>query len=91
MTRRIHTSLVQSGTRDEITIIAGGGIALAEHMAKEMLCGADAVAINMPLLISLECRFCRRCRDGFACPAKIDEHHAGIRHRADDEYHRRVA
>ncbi|HEY3418909.1 MAG TPA: glutamate synthase-related protein [Armatimonadota bacterium] len=72
MTRHIHTSLVKSGVRDEITLLASGGIALAEHMAKEILCGADAVAIHMPLLISLECRFCTSCRDGFACPAQID-------------------
>jgi len=72
MTRHIHTSLVKSGVRDEITLIASGGIALAEHMAKEIICGADAIAINMPLLISLECRFCPSCRDGFPCPAKIE-------------------
>lgn len=72
MTRRIHTSLVKDGIRDEVTIIAGGGIALAEHMAKEIICGADAVTINMPLLIALECRFCGSCRDGFDCPAKIE-------------------
>jgi glutamate synthase domain-containing protein 2 len=41
-------------------------------MAKEIICGADAITINMPLLISLECRFCESCRDGFACPAKIE-------------------
>jgi ferredoxin len=72
MTRRIHSSLVKEGIRDEITIIASGGMALAEHMAKEVICGADLIAINMPLLIALECRLCARCRDGFACPAKIE-------------------
>ena len=72
MTRHIHTSLVKSGIRDEITLIASGGIALAEHMAKELLCGADAIAIDMPLLLSLECRFCASCRDGGVCPAQID-------------------
>ena len=71
--RRIHTTLVKDGVRDELTLIAGGGIALAEHMAKQMLCGADLVTINMPLLISLECRFCKECRDGFGCPAHIEE------------------
>ena len=73
MMRNIHTSLVKSGIRDEVTIIAGGGIALAEHMAKQMLCGADLVTINMPLLIALECRSCQNCREGFACPAEIEE------------------
>ncbi len=72
MTRHIHTSLVKEGVRDEITIIAGGGIALAEHMAKEIICGADAVTINMPLLIGLECRLCSSCRDGFDCPVGIE-------------------
>ncbi|MGD1119167.1 MAG: glutamate synthase-related protein [Dehalococcoidales bacterium] len=73
MMRNIHTSLVKSGIRDEVTIIAGGGIALAEHMAKQMLCGADLVSVNMPLLIALECQFCQDCREGFTCPADIDK------------------
>lgn len=72
MTRHIHTSLVRGGVRDEVTIIAGGGMALAEHMAKEIICGADLITINMPLLIALECRLCPSCRDGFACPARIE-------------------
>jgi ferredoxin len=72
MTRHIHTTLVKRGIRDQITLLASGGVALAEHMAKELLCGADVIAIEMPLLISLECRFCVTCRDGFACPAQID-------------------
>ena len=73
MVRRIHTSLVKSGIRDEITLIAGGGIALAEHMAKQMLCGADLVTIDLPLLIGLECHLCKKCVAGLACPVKIEE------------------
>ncbi len=72
MVRDVHTSLVKDGIRDEITIISGGGIALAEHMAKQILCGADLVTIDLPLLIALECRLCQNCRDGFTCPAKIE-------------------
>lgn len=72
MTRFIHTSLVKDGFRDEVTIIASGGMALAEHMAKEIICGADLITINIPLLIGLECRFCGSCRDGFDCPAGIE-------------------
>ena len=70
--RHIHTSLVKNGIRDEITIISGGGIALPEHLAKQILCGADLVTVEMPLLIALECRLCQTCRDGFACPANIE-------------------
>jgi ferredoxin len=73
MVRRVHTALVKNGTRDEITIIAGGGIALAEHLAKQMLCGADLVSIDLPLLIALECRLCEKCDIGKNCPTKIEE------------------
>jgi ferredoxin len=72
MIREIHTSLVESGRRDEITIIASGGIALAEHMAKAIICGADLVTIDLPLLIALECQLCSRCEPGMVCPAKLD-------------------
>ena len=73
MVHQIHTSLVESGIRDEITLIASGGIALAEHMAKQMICGADLVTINLPLLIALECHLCRNCGTGLSCPARIEE------------------
>jgi len=73
MVRQVHNSLVGSGIRNEITLMAGGGIALAEHVAKQLLCGADLVTINLPLLIALECHLCATCRPGDTCPARIDE------------------
>ena len=48
MTRKIHRALIEKGTRDGVTIIAGGGFALPEHMAKGVLCGADLVSIELP-------------------------------------------
>ena len=72
MIREIHTALVESGKRDEITIIASGGIALAEHMAKVIICGADLVSIDLPLLIALECHLCNECKPGTFCPAKLE-------------------
>ncbi len=73
MIRSLHTSLIQKGIRDEVTIMAGGGIALPEHMAKGIICGADVVSIELPLLIALECHLCSTCEAGHACPAKIRE------------------
>jgi ferredoxin len=73
MIREIHTSIIKNGKRDEVTIIAGGGIALAEHMAKAVICGADLISTYLPLMISLECRLCDRCKPGLKCPAKLDE------------------
>jgi len=72
--REIHGRLVNEGLRDEITLIVSGGIALAEHMAKSIICGADLIAVGMPLLVSLGCRVCGggdRCNSGKACPISI--------------------
>jgi hypothetical protein len=57
--REIHTSLVKAGMRDEVTLIVSGGIALAEHMAKTIICGADLIAVDTALLVALGCRVCR--------------------------------
>ncbi len=70
--REIHTALIEEGIRDDITLIAGGGIALPEHMAKAIICGADLVTIDLPLLIALECHLCDRCVPGMPCPAKLE-------------------
>jgi len=72
MLRQIHTSLIEKGNRDELTLIAGGGVALPEHLAKAIICGADVVSINLPLLIALECHLCESCHPGQPCPAKLE-------------------
>ncbi len=73
MIRQIHSTVIESGKRDEVTIIAGGGIALAEHMAKAIICGADLVSTNLPFLIALECHLCETCEIGLTCPAKLEK------------------
>ena len=52
----VHLKLVEDRIRDEVTIIFSGGIAMAEHVPKAMLCGADLTAIDLPLLIALGAR-----------------------------------
>ena len=72
--RTLHGRLVERGMRDEVTLIVSGGIALAEHMAKAIICGADLVALDTPLLVALGCRVCRdksRCCQPSACPCDI--------------------
>jgi hypothetical protein len=81
--REVHGRLVAEGLRDEITLIVSGGIALAEHMAKAIICGADLVAVDTALLVALGCRVCRdahprdahgeaRCGVAELCPAETD-------------------
>jgi ferredoxin len=73
MLREIHCTIREAGNRDEITVIAGGGIALAEHLAKAIICGADLVSIDLPLMLDLECRLCYNgCNAHSVCPARLD-------------------
>jgi hypothetical protein len=54
--RAVHLRLVEDRIRDEVTLIASGGIAMAEHVPKAMLCGADLTAIDIPLMVALGAR-----------------------------------
>jgi glutamate synthase domain-containing protein 2 len=42
-------------------------------MAKAIICGADLVAVDVPLLLALECRLCGECERGEPCPIDIDD------------------
>jgi hypothetical protein len=73
--REIHGRLVKDGLRDEVTLIITGGIALAEHTAKAIICGADLVGVDVPLLVALGCRVCSGAHAGPGtrhCPAQIE-------------------
>ena len=52
--RAVHTRLVETNKRDEITLIASGGIVAAEHVPKAIICGADIVALNVPMIVALQ-------------------------------------
>jgi hypothetical protein len=69
--REVHLRLVKAVLRDAVTMIASGGIAMAEHVAKAVICGTDCVAIDLPLLLALECRLCSHCQDGDDCPVDV--------------------
>jgi ferredoxin len=73
MIREVHLKLVDHKIRHKVNLMFSGGLAMAEHMAKSLLCGADAIAIDIPLLIALECRLCNRCKLGKSCPVKLEE------------------
>ena len=52
--RATHLRLVREGLRNQITLLASGGIAAAEHVPKTILLGADAVVVDLPLLIAMD-------------------------------------
>lgn len=49
-----HRLLVENGLRDRITLVGSGGIAAAEHVPKTIIMGADAVVLDVPLLIAMD-------------------------------------
>ncbi|WP_022666912.1 glutamate synthase-related protein [Desulfospira joergensenii] len=71
--RDIHLILIENALRLKVNLVFSGGIAMAEHVAKAVICGADGVAVDNTLLISLECRMCGRCTQGLSCPAALEE------------------
>ena len=80
--REVHKALVKEGIRDEVTLIASGGIALPEHMAKAIICGADLVTVDIPLILAMDCRLCGECERGEQCQvglADIDAKYAAQR------------
>ncbi len=52
--QKTHRLLVEEGVRDRITLVASGGIAAAEHVPKTIVLGADAVVVDIPLLIAMD-------------------------------------
>lgn len=71
--RRAHLSLVGDTTRNEVTIIASGGVAEAAHVPKTIILGADAVALDIPILVAMECNLCRLCFSSGACPRHLGD------------------
>lgn len=75
--KEIHSALIENSLRDRVAILLSGGIALAEHVAKTIACGADGVAIDRAMLVALGCRLCKDCSDRKSCPVEIDTTPAG--------------
>ncbi len=68
--KAVHTRLVREGVRDNVTIIASGGIILAEHVPKAIICGADLVALDTTLLVALQAEFTGETRSRDLCGLK---------------------
>ena len=58
----VHKTLINHKLRDQITIIVSGGIILAEHIPKAIICGADLVAIDTSVLVALQVKFEGECK-----------------------------
>jgi hypothetical protein len=59
--QQAHRRLVEASLREEVTLIGSGGIVLAEHVPKAIICGLDAVALDMAPWVALQAQFEGEC------------------------------
>ena len=55
-----------------LILLASGGFAMAEQVAKSIICGADAVYVDFLIQIALECKMCHRCEQELPCPVEVE-------------------
>jgi ferredoxin len=68
---KVHKFLVAEGIRDQVTLIASGGIRTAYDALKAIALGADGVVIGTAEMVALGCVRCACCESGRGCPRGI--------------------
>ena len=68
---KVHEYLVSEGVRDQITLMASGGIRSADDVAKSVALGADGCVIGTAEAVAVGCTHCGNCERGRGCQVGI--------------------
>ncbi|MEJ2080558.1 MAG: glutamate synthase-related protein [Acidobacteriota bacterium] len=76
---KVHRFLSEEGIRDEVTLMASGGLRSAWDVAKAIALGADGAILGTAELVAIGCIRIAQCEKGLGCPFGItttDPEHA---------------
>jgi glutamate synthase domain-containing protein 2 len=68
---KVHRFLEQEGIRDEVILMASGGLRTAFDVAKAIALGADGAVLGTAELVALGCIRVAQCEKGLGCPFGI--------------------